>query len=627
MFNKLTGLNPAGRGRLVEGHFLSPDGRETLLLIETPVSITDFAGAEKLYAELDRVLRESLPPSVKATAVSGHLYTIANARAIQRDLKVVLSASLLALLLIYLVFFRRLQALLVFLLPLALLGPALALAGFFSPPLSAITVGFGAVLLGIAIDYGLHLYFALQTAPVNPARTVAALAVPLSAAALTSVCALSVQLFSSLPGQRQLALFAGSGLLLALLLALLLLPHFLGLADEPRSRSAAAPGPDFSRLSSHASGRRLVVLFWGLGLLACAGFAGRVGCVGDLREVNLVPAELKQAEKELAENWGELRGRALVVARGDDLESALAAEDLAYEKLRQVLPREEIMSLAPVLPATATQANNQAAWAAFWRQRLPALRRDLAAAARRSGFAETAFAPFFAALANQPPPLTPGFWRRAGCGPLLDVLLTGEGGPDDGPASGGFSLLSLVPDRPVLAALFPASSDVLSGELTVNDSGAALHLVSPVAFSDRLSLAIAGELKRFIGLALVVVSLILLLWLRRPYQALLALLPVLAGLLTMFGIMGALGLSFNLFNLVAAILLIGLGVDYGIFMVYRLYRGHSAATEKAVLVSALTTLAGFGVLILARHPALNSIGLTVFLGVIGALPTVLFILP
>jgi hypothetical protein len=107
----------------------------------------------------------------------------------------------------------------------------------------------------------------------------------------------------------------------------------------------------------------------------------------------------------------------------------------------------------------------------------------------------------------------------------------------------------------------------------------------------------------------------------------LALLPVLSGLMTMFGVMGWLGYGFNLFNLVATILMIGLGVDYGIFMVYRLFRDLEPSAEKAVLVSALTTLSGFGVLVLARHPALHSIGLTILLGVCGALPTVIWIVP
>jgi uncharacterized protein len=50
-------------------------------------------------------------------------------------------------------------------------------------------------------------------------------------------------------------------------------------------------------------------------------------------------------------------------------------------------------------------------------------------------------------------------------------------------------------------------------------------------------------------------------------------------------------------------------------------------TDKAVLVSGLTTLLGFGALVLADHPALHSIGLTVLIGIAAAIPAALFVVP
>ena len=95
----------------------------------------------------------------------------------------------------------------------------------------------------------------------------------------------------------------------------------------------------------------------------------------------------------------------------------------------------------------------------------------------------------------------------------------------------------------------------------------------------------------------------------------------------MIGVMGGLGIAFNLFNVVAAILIIGLGVDYGIFMVTKLTQSLDDATERAVFVSGLTTIAGFGALILARHPALHSIGLSVLIGIGAAIPAALVVIP
>ncbi|MEA3347944.1 MAG: efflux RND transporter permease subunit, partial [Pseudomonadota bacterium] len=281
-----------------------------------------------------------------------------------------------------------------------------------------------------------------------------------------------------------------------------------------------------------------------------------------------------------------------------------------YSFLRREFAAAEIVSLAPVMPSLCSQRENRRNWQAFWTsERFSKLHHELSQASRKIGFSETAFAPFLTTLTSEPPFLTESFWRRAGFSSLLDATIEKD--------FTGVTILTLVPDVPVLGSLFAGSDRIPAG----------VHLVSPQAFSRVVSAAIANDLRQFIVLALIVVTLILLILLRNLYQMLLALLPVLAGLLSMFGIMGALGISFNLFNLIAAILIIGLGVDYGIFMVYRLFRGSDAATEKAVLVSGLTTLAGFGVLVLARHPALHSIGLTVLLGVGGALPTVLWVLP
>jgi predicted RND superfamily exporter protein len=91
--------------------------------------------------------------------------------------------------------------------------------------------------------------------------------------------------------------------------------------------------------------------------------------------------------------------------------------------------------------------------------------------------------------------------------------------------------------------------------------------------------------------------------------------------------MGVLGIGFNLFNIVAAILIIGLGVDYGIFMVTKITHRLDLATQRAVFVSGLTTLAGFGALITARHPALHSIGLSVIVGISAAIAAALLVIP
>jgi predicted RND superfamily exporter protein len=142
-----------------------------------------------------------------------------------------------------------------------------------------------------------------------------------------------------------------------------------------------------------------------------------------------------------------------------------------------------------------------------------------------------------------------------------------------------------------------------------------------------LSGEIGADFSRFISSAGIAVLVLLLILFRRLPEVLLALLPVLTGLLVMFGGMGWLGLEMNLFNVVASTLIIGLGVDYGIFMVCHGQQEEDLASSRAVMISGLTTLVGFGALVLAKHPALHSIGLTVLLGISAAVPTAVLVIP
>jgi predicted exporter len=225
------------------------------------------------------------------------------------------------------------------------------------------------------------------------------------------------------------------------------------------------------------------------------------------------------------------------------------------------------------------------------------------------GFSARAFEPFFKRLAQPSPPLTAENLRESGLAEIVDALIVST---DD-----RVKVLTLVPDVPEVAGLMDRRDKTLAG----------VRFVSQNRFSQIISRAIGEDFTEFIAKASVVVCLLLGLLFRDIKKVLLALIPVVSGLLFVFGVMGGLGMGFNLFNVVAAILIIGLGVDYGILVVCKISEGSNLATEKAVFVSGLTTLAGFGALVMARHPALHSIGLTVLLGIAAAIPSALFVIP
>jgi predicted exporter len=597
---KMRFVNLVPKVRLEGSHLVSADGRSVLLLAETPVAVTDVAGAQALEKNFAKAEKKSLPEGVTASFLGAQRYTLANARAIKHDLKWILTVSSLALLLIFTVLLRSLRAIWVFLIPVLVLPIAGVAVLSVYGSVSAITVGFGAVLMGIAIDFGLHVYYALRSGGAPPDRIVGEVARPVVFGALTTIGAFAVLLFSNLPGQRQLAIFSIAGLIAALALALLVLPHLLSSAGGSSSAPSASR-PAFSRWARWAIlGGWIVFCAWS------AWQATHLKVDGDLRRMSLVPQSLAHAEQQVKETWGGFRQQAMIWTAASGEQRALEDEAAVFARLKK--SGAPLVSLAPLAPPEAVQRANRQRWRAFWtgtegRGILARLRRE----ASTFGFSSEAFGPFFESLGKAPAPITLSSLANVGLGDLVKTLEVRRGKR--------IRLLTLTSDTPRVARLFSKGAP----------PGA--RLVSQGRFRNEISSAVGGDFKNFLFGAILINGLLLLLLYRRPLKIAVAALPVATGLLGMFGIMGATGTPFNLFNVIAATLVIGIGVDYGIFMVCRVFEGHERGVGQAVLASGLTTLAGFGALVFARHPALHSIGLSVLLGIGVAILAALLVIP
>lgn len=103
-------------------------------------------------------------------------------------------------------------------------------------------------------------------------------------------------------------------------------------------------------------------------------------------------------------------------------------------------------------------------------------------------------------------------------------------------------------------------------------------------------------------------------------SVILSLIPVAVGMLWTSGLMGLLDVPFNPANIMTLPLVIGIGVTNGVHILNRFAEEHnpsilSRSTGKAVIVSALTTIAGFGALIPAKHQGIQTLGIVMSLGV------------
>jgi len=134
--------------------------------------------------------------------------------------------------------------------------------------------------------------------------------------------------------------------------------------------------------------------------------------------------------------------------------------------------------------------------------------------------------------------------------------------------------------------------------------------------------------------AIVVVSGLTFLMLRRVRETLLALLPLALGLIWTAGLMRVFDLKFNLGNVFGLPLILGAAAEYGLNLVMRFMEGRehggplvARSTVMGVLVAGLTTIAGFGSLMLADHRGIFGLGLLLTLGTAASLIASLIVLP
>lgn len=628
VYRRVGHLNGGFRGRIDgSGRILSEDGRFAVLFIEADFASSDTGRGR----EFMQAIEQALPSDVASHVIGAHRSSVDNAQVLRRDMHLTIATSVVAIVLLFVIVFRSLTPIV---LPLLSVGFGFVLAlgaqGWLRGELSAITMGFAAVLLGIAVDYSIHLIATYGSEsgerPERARSAIAHVGRPAFVAALTTIAAIFMLRFSNFDGLHQLAEMAIAGIAGALAFALLAGPQLLRAAGP----KAGAINGLRSTLQAAARVRRTGgrwLLVAALVVTSALSFsASTVEFDGDVMNLDGKSAQTRESEGRVQQAFGqETLSRTLLVSGGDNLEAALRENDLNARVLQAMhVPHE---GLSWVLPARATQRENLDRWRAFWSEtRIAALKTEMAAAratrpdtGTEVGFSadalEERFADLFGAIRAAAPPAE------------LDA--------------------ASIRKKPLWALL---ASYVSEGERTyvgttatidaarVNELRAAAPsaiVLNKGGFVARMVGFIQGDLLLVGGLALVLVVLVLAVTFRSLREVLIALVPVAGGMVWTLGLMSLLGIPFNIINTLVTVFIAGLGIDYGIFFV-QTWRGSKDAAEaerrlthagSGVLVAALTTLFGFGSLALANHPALFSVGVTTAIGVTSALLLTLFVVP
>ncbi len=589
------------RVQVQASHFLDSSGQRAVLLVEPVASTMEMGPDAPLIGLIEQHLASCALP---ADYLGGHRVAAESATSMRDDVQRAALLGTGALLLLALLGFRSLRPAVGALGPLAVASLAtLAVAALLSP-VHGINMGFSAALLGLAVDYWIHLYVAFQARdpePIFAGRLAAARAAwseilpALALGAASTAGAFAVLLLSRYPVVRNLGAMGLAAVAGALLGSWLLGPlacAALGGRRLPGLRVEALPR--WSRLLLMA----LVVI--------CLGLGARSSFDGDPRHL-LPPSPHTQAlERQLTARYGGFGTGGMVVVERAELDDALEAAARVEQALGE-LPGVASSGPGTLLPAPSVRAGRRAA--------LPSvdlLQERIDAAAARVGFASLAVQGAAARL-------------RAPAGTALGVLSWAETPVDE--------LLQRHLQRTergwsVMVSLVAGEDSLLQGvEAAVAAAAPQAELVIPSQFAARGVEEILSELQRLGGLAAAWVLLLLALRYRQPRLVLAAFVPCVAALALTGGAFALAGIPWNTVSAASMVLILGLGLDYGVFMLEGERRGASVHTGYAVLLSALTTIAGFGILCVARSPALFGVGLAVLLGLCGACATSLALVP
>jgi predicted exporter len=492
-----------------------------------------------------------------------------------------------ALLLVLLTVYRSPRLLMLATLPIGLgFLVGLALVSLIFDNVHGITLAFGFTLLGIAIDYPIHLFSHAQGNRTSEAMARIWPTMRLGAAS-TAVAYLAIALSGS-KGLAQLGIFTASGIIIAVLVTRTWLPALMTERSSPNPR-------DHSDLQRPNLIYLPVLLTLGLVLLTMYVFSEGELWDDSLSSMSPVPESRIQTDITLR--------------------SAAATPDLRYQLVQHASTLEELLRESESVDVLLQDARNDElleAWQSI-SQLLPSqqhqqLRQDaipekgilstrLNEALSDTPFRESAFAPFeaHASASKALPPLLPSHFEDTPLASWVDSHLIQLGDQ-------WVSLISLNQPKPVELAERVSTWDMKVKFVDLQKSSVDL-------MRDYRNGAI-----RTIAIASLFIIVLLLAQRKKVLRILWIVLTVMAALAVTIALVTTLHNSLTVIHLVALLLVLGLGLDYALFFSRSETTIERKATNQAVLACAVSTTLAFGVLAGSPIPILKFLGLTVACG-------------
>ena len=599
-----------GENFVLENGFLLSKDKQHILLFISPKHKSSETSENALFAEQLYSLKDNLNTSFKgkvnAEYFGGALIAVANAKQIKFDIQLTVGIAMSVLLLILIVFYRKLSIPIILFTPTAF-GALLAVALLYviRTNISAISLGIGSVLLGITLDYALHILTHIRSNN-NVKALYQDISKPILMSSLTTAMAFLCLLFLKSQALQDLGIFAAISVLGASVFSLIFIPQVYKVKSQSIKKQTALD--TIAKYPFHKN--KWLVIGLVVVFIFCFFTYNKTTFNNDISQLNYEPEALIAAQKRL-DALTNIKSKSIYLASyGNDYQQALKTNDSVYLKLKKLKAEQNIIdfsSIGALVQSDAKQHKKLQNWLNFWSESVVnETQENLITSGEALGFKPQTFNRFYNLLEHDFSTLT-----------LEDYKILNTISIDD--------YITSTSDFTTITSLVKVKDNQVEQLVNTFSNKPNTLVIDRKQMNETFLGGLKTDFNNLVGYSLLVVLILLLLFYRSVSLTLVTSLPIALTWLTTIGVMGLLGVQFNIFNIIISTFIFGLGIDYSIFitngLLHELKTGETVLpTHKtSIILSVITTILGVGVLVFAKHPALFSISMVSIIGIVSAL--------
>ncbi|MCV9932261.1 1-acyl-sn-glycerol-3-phosphate acyltransferase [Flavobacterium sp. LS1R47] len=608
---KLQQLNVGDDFTLDNGFVMTKDKKKLLLFITSnlPSSETE---QNSIFAAKLNTIKDNLNKQFKTKASVSYfgsaLIAVANANQIKGDIVLTTTIAMITLMLILILFYRKVFIPLIIFLP-TVFGALFAIAFlyFVKEKISAISLGIGSILLGITIDYSIHILTHYKHN--SDVKTLYKdITMPVIMSSSTTAVAFLCLLFVKSDALNDLGIFAAVIVMASAFFSLLIVPHLY----KPKENNFEHKKNVIDKLAHFSfHNNKFLIGFCVLITIVCCFTYNDVGFNNDLSQLNFVPKEIKAAEKKLEESTTSLTSKTIYLASyGNSMEEVLQKNSQLFDALAKDKQQNKILNYSSVGGIMLSQKEQKLKidkWNSFWdANKKQLLKSKLITEGAKLGFKPTTYTAFFDHLDTSFKPISYHDYLKISTLQLQEFISEKDG---------FFTISTLVKVAPEQRDTFVKSASAKDGLLAIDR-----QQMNETFFS-----TLNSDFNSLVNYSFVAVILILFFFFRRVELVIISCIPIaLTGIVTA-GIMGIFNIELNIFSMIVCTLIFGHGVDFSIFMTSALQKEYTTGKNEiaiyrtSIILAVITTILGIGALIFAKHPALQSISSISLIGVFAAL--------